>query len=370
MQQIRRAALGRLGSLGLLGLFGSLGILGILNLTSVQALQTESSALAPHPQERHLRNLRQLTFGGENAEAYFSSDDRWIIFQSHEGSRESNVTCDQIYIMDTDGGNRRRVSTGKGRTTCGYFFPNGRRIIYSSTHRELPDCPPRPDYSKGYVWQVHKEYDIFTANPDGSDLRQLTATPGYDAESTISRDGKIAFTSQRDGDLEIYTMDLNGRNVKRLTHEEGYDGGPFWSPDGKRIVYRAHHPTDPKELQEYRSLLKEGLVKPLLMDLFIMDADGSNKRQITHLAGASFAPYVLPDEKRIIFSNNQKNPRGPNFELYLINADGTGLEQVTDSGGFTAFPMFSSDGKRLVFISNRNAKDPDEFDVFLADWVE
>ena len=316
--------------------------------------------------ERHLRNIRQLTFGGENAEAYFSADNRWIIYQNHPG----DGTCDQIYIMDTQGKNRRMVSTGTGRTTCGYFFPNGKRILFSSTHLELPSCPERPDYSKGYVWQVHKEYKMFTAKPDGSDLRQLTFSPGYTAEATISKDGKIVFTSQQDGDLDIYTMDADGKNVKRLTNELGYDGGPFWSPDGKRIVYRAHHPTDPAEVAEYKSLLKEGLVKPDRMDLFVMDADGSNKHQVTHLAGASFAPYILPDEKRIIFSNNKGNPKGPNFELYLINIDGTGLEQVTFSGGFTAFPMFSSDGKRLVFISNRNAKSRAEFNVFIADWAE
>lgn len=327
---------------------------------STAGSKTASSA------EKHLRNVRQLTFGGENAEAYFSADGRWLIFQSHPGEG----TCDQIYIMDTEGKHRRLVSTGKGRTTCGYFFPDGKRVLFSSTHVDLPACPPRPDYSKGYVWQVHKEYDIFTAKPDGSDLKRLTSTLGYDAEATISRDGRIAFTSQRDGDLDIYTMDASGRNVKRLTNEVGYDGGPFWSPDGKRIVYRAHHPTEPAEIEDFRSLLKEGLVRPLLMDLYLMDADGSNKRQITHLAGASFAPYVLPDEKRIIFSSNKEKPTGPNFELYLIHTDGTKLEQITYSGGFTAFPMFSSDGKHLVFISDRNAKQRGEFNIFIADWVE
>ncbi len=325
---------------------------------------------ADTPAEKHLRNVRQLTFGGENAEAYFSADERWIIYQSHPGALDNDATCDQIYVMDIDGKNRHLVSTGKGRTTCGYFLPNGKRILFSSTHVDLPSCPPRPDYSKGYVWQVHKEYEIFTAKPDGSDLKRLTTMPGYDAEATISRDGRIAFTSQRDGDLDIYTMDGNGKNVKRLTNEVGYDGGPFWSPDGKHIVYRAHHPTEAAEIADFRSLLNDGLVRPLLMDLYLMDADGSNKRQITHLAGASFAPYVLPDERRIIFSSNKENPKGPNFELYLINTDGTGLEQITYSGGFTAFSMFSHDGKRLIFISDRNAKQRGEFNVFLADWVE
>ncbi|MBI2815985.1 MAG: PD40 domain-containing protein [Acidobacteria bacterium] len=325
-----------------------------------------SQGTAQSAPEIHLRNIRQITFGGENAEAYFSADDRWLIFQSHSGEG----TCDQIYIMDTDGKNRRMVSTGKGRTTCGYFFPDGKRVVYSSTHIDLPGCPPRPDYSKGYVWQVHEEYDIFTAKPDGSDLKRLTTTTGYDAEATISRDGRIVFTSQRDGDLDIYTMALDGKNVKRLTNEVGYDGGPSWSPDGKRIVYRAHHPSEPAEIEDFRSMLNNGLVRPLLMDLYLMDADGRNKRQVTHLAGASFAPYVLPDGKRIIFSSNYQNPRGPDFELYLINTDGTRLEQVTFSGGFTAFPMFSHDGKRLVFVSDRNAKQRGEFNVFIADWVD
>jgi TolB protein len=337
--------------------------------TGIAAQETSEGmkgAPASTAAEKHLRNVRQLTFGGENAEAYFSADDRSITFQYHPGEG----SCDQIYVMDTEGKNKRMVSTGKGRTTCGYFFPNGKRVLFSSTHIDLPGCPARPDYSKGYVWQVHKEYDIFTAKPDGSDLKRLTTTPGYDAEATISRDGKIAFTSQRDGDLDIYTMDLNGKNVKRLTNEVGYDGGPFWSPDGKRIVYRAHHPTEAAEIADFRSLLQNGLVRPLLMDLYLMDADGGNKRQITHLAGASFAPYVLPDEKRIIFSSNKENPKGPNFELYLIDTDGTGLEQITFSAGFTAFPMFSHDGKRLIFVSDRNAKQRGEFNVFLADWVE
>jgi Tol biopolymer transport system component len=319
------------------------------------------------PRERHLRNIRQLTFEGENAEAYFSKDDRWLIFQAHVGAE----TCDQMYVMDTSGGNRRQVSNGKGRTTCGYIFPNGKRILYSSTYLAGDACPPKPDYSHGYVWPVDKNYDIFTAKPDGSDLRQLTATPGYDAEATISRDGKkIVFTSIRDGDLDIYTMYANGKNVKRLTNELGYDGGAFFSADGKQIVYRAYHPTSPKEVDEYRALLKDGLVRPVQLEIFVMNADGSNKRQITHMAAASFAPFFHPDGKRIIFSSNKSDPRGRNFELFMVNTDGSPPERVTYGEGFTSFPMFSSDGKRLVFASTRNSRNPGDINIFIADWVE
>lgn len=320
-----------------------------------------------HQQESHLRNVRQLTFGGENAEAYFSTDDLWLIFQGHEGTD----TCDQIYTMDTQGGRKRLVSTGKGRTTCGYFFADGQRILYSSTHLESAACPPLPDYSRGYVWPLYPSYDIFTANRDGSGLRRLTSAPGYDAEATISRDGhKIVFTSVRSGDLDIYTMDSDGSHVKRLTHEVGYDGGAFFSADGKQIVYRAYHPADPKEIEDYRALLRDALVRPTRLDLYVMDADGSNQRQVTNNGAANFAPFFHPDGKRIIFSSNLADPSGRDFDIYLINVDGTGLERITYAEGFDGFPMFSSDGSKLVFASNRNQQKQGDTNVFIADWVE
>jgi TolB protein len=266
----------------------------------------------------------------------------------------------------------RLVSTGKGRTTCGYFFPAGNRILFSSTHETSAACPPRPDYSHGYVWPIYSSYEIYTAKPDGSDLRRLTNSPGYDAESTISRDGrKIVFTSMRHGDLDIYTMNVDGTGVRQLTHELGYDGGPFFSYDGKKIVYRSEQPKTPESIADYKDLLSSGLIRPGNLEIWVMDADGSHKRQVTRNGAANFAPYYFPDGKRIIFASNLANQKDPSgFDLYMINEDGTDLEQITYYPGFDAFPMFSSDGKHLVWASNRNGKAPHETNIFIADWAE
>lgn len=333
--------------------------------TAAPGLQTPDAACAP--EEKHLRNIRQLTFGGENAEAYFSADGRKLIFQSTRDGRE----CDQIYTMNVDGSNAKMISTGLGRTTCAYFFPNLGRVLYSSTHLGAKECPPRPDFSRGYVWAIYPSYDIFIARPNGSELRQLTNTPGYDAEATISTSGrKIVFTSMRDGDLDIYTMDARGKSVQRLTNQLGYDGGPFFSHDGQQIVYRAHHPQTEKERTDYLSLLKENLIRPSTLELWVMNVDGSKKRQVTRNGKANFAPYFFPDNKRIIFASNMDDPKGRNFDLYKINVDGSGLERITYNDTFDGFPMFSPDGEKIVFASNRNAKARGETNVFIADWVE
>ncbi len=345
----------------------------LVSLLTLALLVTPSLLLSQSPQqlalpsEKHLSNVRQLTFGGENAEAYFSADGKQLIFQSTRDGRG----CDQIYSMNIDGSNVKMLSNGDGRTTCSYFYPSGKRILYSSTHLGDKQCPPKPDYSKGYVWAIYPTYDIFTANPDGSIAKQLTTTPGYDAETTITLDGKkLVFTSMRAGDLDIYTMDANGKNVRQLTNELGYDGGPFWSYDGKQIVYRAYHPQTEKDKQDYRDLLKQNLIRPTTLEIWVMNADGSNKRQVTNNGQANFGPYFFPDGKRIIFASNMDNPRGRNFDLYKVNVDGTGLERITFSDAFDGFPMFSPDGKKLVFASNRNAKVQGETNVFIADWVE
>ena len=341
-------------------------------LSSV-ALTAQESAPLTLPQERHLKNVKQLTFGGQNAEAYFSIDDKMLIFQ-HQGD---GVECDQIYTMrvDTPDGKPatpKLVSSGKGRTTCSYIFPNGKKILYSSTEAESPACPPKPDYSQGYVWPIYSAYDIYTANLDGSGAKRLTTTPGYDAEATITRDGKkIVFTSMRNGDLDIYTMDADGSNVKQLTNELGYDGGPFWSADGKKIVYRAEHPKTPEEIADYKALLAKGLIRPGNLEIWVMNADGSNKQQVTHNGAANFAPFFHPDGKRIIFASNMADPKnGRDFDLYIINEDGSGLDRVTYHPDFDGFPMFTSDGKRLVWASNRNGKAPHETNVFIAEWAE
>lgn len=322
--------------------------------------------LAPEPGEGHLRNIHQLTNGGENAEAYFSNDGERLIFQSTRDGR----TCDQQYIMNTDGSELRRVSNGRGKTTCGYFLSGDRRILFASSHAVQNECPPRPDPSKGYVWGLDP-FDIYTAEADGSRLTRLTRFGVYTAEGVVSPDGRrIVFTSLKDGDLDIYVMSVDGSGMKKLTHQIGYDGGPWWSPDGKQIVYRAYHPTAPTEVTAYRELLAQRLVRPNKMDLWLMDADGRNQRQITHLGAASFGPSWTADGKRIIFSSNHHtNPRLGNFDLFLINPDGTGLEQVTTAPTFDGFPMFSTDGKRVVWASNRHSANPHETNIFIADWV-
>jgi len=320
-------------------------------------------SVSPEPGESHLSNIRRLTNGGENAEAYFSHDGQWLTFQSTRDGR----TCDQQYTMRIDGSAVRRISNGDGKTTCGYFFDGDRRLFFASTHANGAACPRRPDPSQGYVWGLDK-FDIYTTDRNGSE-RRLTNNNVYTAEGTLSPDGKtIVFTSLKDGDLDIYTMNVDGSNVRRLTTAPGYDGGPFFSPDGKRIVYRAYHPTDSVELRTYRELLRQEMVRPNKMEIWVMNADGSDQHQVTNLGGANFAPFFTPDGRRIIFSSNYKNPRSRNFDLYLVNPDGTGLEQVTTNPDFDGFPQFSPDGHRLVWASNRFDAKPGETNIFIADW--
>lgn len=333
----------------------------------VRARRACARPAAPRdPRERHLAALRQLTFGGQNAEAYFDATGERLVFQS----TRPPFACDQIFTMDVEGRDLRLVSTGRGRTTCAYFFPDGSRILYASTHHADPACPPPPDRSRGYLWPLY-DYDLYTCAPDGSDLRRIVRHPGYDAEGAVAPDGRrLVFTSLRDGDLDLYLCDPDGGNLRRLTERPGYDGGPFFSWDGRQIVWRGWHPEDPHELAEYRRLLGQGLVRPVRAELFVMDAEGREVRQVTRLGAASWAPFLHPDGERIVFSSNLHAPGRFDFALYLVRRDGSGLERLTYAESFASFPMFSRDGRRLVFCSNRGAAGPREYNVFVADWLD
>jgi Tol biopolymer transport system component len=306
-----------------------------------------------------------LTTRGENAEAYWSFDGRRLVYQARRGDEG----CDRIRTMRPDGSRDVPVATS-GAHTCAFFLPGDKRILWASTRSGGPECPPKPDHSQGYVWAVHEEYEIYSSWADGTGVRQLTHSPGYDAEATVAPDGTVVFTSARDGDLDIYTMDSDGRNVRRLTYEPGYDGGPFFSPDGSLIAYRAAHPGTEAGLADFRALLSKGLVRPSHLDLWVMSRDGSNKRRVTDLPGASFAPSFLPGNEAVIFSTNHADPKGRDFDLHLVRLDGTGAERVTWNDTFDGFPMFSPDGRRLVFCSNRGNLRPGETNVFVADWVD
>jgi Tol biopolymer transport system component len=338
------------------------------------AAKTESALLddLSYPQEKHFKNIRQLTFGGDNAEAYWSFDDQKLVFQAK--NEKWNAPCDQIYLEDFKR-DRKTVapllSTGKGRTTCSYFMPGNQNVLYASTHHYNENCPPEPPRGDKYVWPIYETFDIFVADLKGNITAQLTDNPGYDAEATVSPNGDlIVYTSTKSGDLELWTMNIDGSDKKQVTHGLGYDGGAFFSPDGKELIFRASRPETEAEKKEYKDLLEQGLVQPTEMELYVCNVDGSNLRQITDLGKANWAPFFHPSGKKVIFSSNHKSERGFPFNLYMINVDGTGLEQISFDEAFDSFPMFSFDGKKLAFSSNRNNGGTRETNMFVADWVE
>ncbi len=315
---------------------------------------------------KHLRNIQQLTNGGQNAEAYWAPDGKKLVFQS---TREK-LECDQIFTMNADGSEQKMVSTGKGRTTCAYFLKDNKHIVYGSTHDAGPGCPPPPDRSKGYLWGVFPGYELFVADLNGKIVKKLTNMPGYDAEATVNyKTNRLIYTSMESGDLDLWSMKPDGSGKKQLTTKRGYDGGAVFSRDGKKIVWRANHPATPEGMARYDALLKENLTAPMKMELWVSDADGGNAKQITKNNCANFAPTFTPDGKKIVFSSNQHKCDGRDFELYMVNLDGSGQEQITNFGGFSSFPEFSPDGKRLVFSSSWKTTSRFEFNIFVGEWV-
>lgn len=325
--------------------------------------------------EKHLKNLRQLTHGGDNAEAYFSPDGSRLAFQSNNPAW--GLSCDQIFSLDIEKAAKDTafrppiISTGLGRTTCAYFMPDGKHILYASTHLADSLCPPPPKSTGKYLWAVYNSFDIFVADVDGKIVKQLTNSPGYDAEATVSPKGdKIVFTSDRSGDLELWTMNIDGSDQRQITNGLGYDGGAFFSPDGKKLVFRSSRPQTDEEKKEYTDLLKQGLVAPTNMEIYTCNIDGSDLKQVTKLGKANWAPFFHPSGKKIIFSSNHHSTRGFDFQLFMVDLEGKHLEQITTQSIFNAFPMFSPDGKKLIFSSNRNNRGTRDTNLFIADWAE
>lgn len=357
----------------------SVAAIAIFNSCTTQASAKQSVVASNdtilYPEEKHLANVQQLTFGGDNAEAYFSFNGKMASFQSN--NPKWGLKCDQIFNLDIEKAAKdstykpQEISSGKGRTTCSYFLKDNKHILYASTHKAADECPPVPEIKGKYLWAVYRSFDIYVADLKGNITATLTTTDGYDAEATVSPKGdKIVFTSDRSGDLELWTMDIDGKNQKQITFGLGYDGGAFFSPDGKKLVFRASRPGTDEEVTEYKSLLSQGLVAPTNMEIYTCNVDGSDLKQITHLGKANWAPFFHPGGKKIIFSSNHHSKKGYDFQLFMINEDGTGLEQITNQSMFNAFPMFSPNGKKLIFSSNRNNGGTRDTNLFIADWVD
>lgn len=346
-----------------------------MNTSSKFTLLISLISLVSFAQERNLKNIQKLTFGGDNAEAYFSPDSKHLTLQVSNVA--NGIPCDQIFMLDLQAAefspkSLQLISTGKGRTTCSYYMPDGKHILYASTHEGNEACPAPPKPRDGkYLWAVYPDFDIYISDLNGKIVKKLTDTPGYDAEAVVSPDGKkIAFTSTRSGDLELWTMDVDGTNLKQITNGLGYDGGSFFSPDSKKLVFRSSRPKTPEAIADYKALLSENVVAPTEMEIYTCNIDGSDLKQVTHLGKANWAPYFHPSGKKILFSSNHHSTRGYDFQLYMVDLNGDNLKQITWESEFNAFPMFSPDGKKLVFSSNRQQGKARETNVFIADWVD
>jgi TolB protein len=353
-----------------IGLATILLFFGLVQFSFI-SIQQSTDQILLKPAEKHFKNIKQLTFGGDNAEAYWSFNDKLLTFQKTKPSE--GIMCDQIYYSNINKFNPTLISTGKGRTTCSFFMPDNKHILFASTHLAADSCPAVPDRKKlkKYIWPIYNTYDIFVADLNGKITKQLTNSKGYDAEGVVSPKGdKIIFTSTRNGDLDLFTMNIDGTNVTQITKTTGYDGGANFSPDGKMIVWRASRPQTPNDKEEYYDLLEQGMVAPTQMEVFVANVDGTNAKQITSLGHANWAPSFHPSGQKVIFASNHEHPKGFPFNLYLINIDGTQLEKISSDDGFDAFPMFSNNGKKIAFSSNRNNNGGYDTNVFIADWIE
>ena len=337
----------------------------ILSLLTIIGLSVQAQDSVLFAGESHFKNVIQLTKGGDNAEAYWSFDSKRASFQ--RTNPKEGVNCDQIFMglvptNNTESFTYKLISGNKGR------------IIYASTKNGGDDCPPTVDrakYGNRYIWPLYASYDIFVADTNGKNEEQITHSEGYDAEATMSSDGqKMIYCSVKDGDLDLYVMDLKTKKEISVTNTLGYAGGAWFSPDGKKIVWRASRPSTKEEIDEYTSLLKEGMVAPTKMEVWIANADGTDAKQITNLGQANWAPNFTPDGKHIIFCSNHEYKRGFPFNMYLIDLEGNHLEKISRDKGFDAFPMFSPDGKRILFSSNRNNGGTRDTNLFVADWVD
>jgi Tol biopolymer transport system component len=354
-------------------LFSALTVSPLGAQTPEQDIIETDPAAARRLEERLVTRVRQLTFEGRRAgESYFSADGRKMIFQSE---REPGNPFFQIYLMDLETGDTERVSPGKGKTTCAWIHPDGKRLLFASTQDD-PDAEKEQQEEldlrasgkeRRYAWDYDAYYDIYEYDPAAKTYRTLTTEKGYDAEGSWSPDGSlIAFASNRSAYQEkltpeqqkafeldpawaneIYIMKADGTDVRRLTQSPGYDGGPFFSPDGKRLCWRRFS--------------ENGATA----EIMTMNIDGSDQQQLTKLEAMSWAPYYHPSGQYLIFTTNRHG--FANFELYLIDAAGKGAPvRVSHTPGFDGLPVFSPDGNRLAWTSGRTVSNQSQ--VFLAEW--
>jgi Tol biopolymer transport system component len=314
--------------------------------------------------EDHLTKVTQLTFTGENTQASFSPDNKNIIFQS----TRNRLRCDAIFRMHSDGSDISQISSGKGIASSAVISPDNNSIIYSSTQKVDYQCPSKPEYSKAYSWLLYSSYDLFKDELTGGSDERIIKSSSYDGGAVYSPKGdKIIFSSGRTGDLELYIANSDGNNVKQLTNIDGYDGDAVFSRDGKYIVWRASRPKG-NDLHDYRYQLSQGIIKEGKFEIFMMKLAGGKPIQLTNNGATNFSPSFDPNSNNIIFSSNMSQKDGRNYDIYTLNLKTRKLERITYYSGFDGYPVFSSDGKKLLFTSSRNFRYKAEKNIFIVNW--